>query len=103
MSTSRLLSCVVVVISALAAVVATPAAIPRTMASDTLQTPFTCTRLARSFWMPLTLLVERLQDSGATVASAMTTHDDCYELQVRMGKGELRTVIYHPVSGKPLQ
>jgi Peptidase propeptide and YPEB domain len=71
-------------------------------AEDFQQSAFACTRLSRSFWLPLSTLVERLRDSGHVVAFALTTPDDCYELMVRGREGILRTIIYHPVSGKPL-
>jgi hypothetical protein len=71
-------------------------------AEDFRQSSFACTRLSRSFWLPLSTLIERLQNSGHVVAFALTTPDDCYELMVRGREGTLRTIIYHPVSGKPL-
>jgi hypothetical protein len=69
---------------------------------DFQQSTFSCTKLSRSFWLPLSTLVARLQDSGHVVAFALTTPDDCYELMVRSGEGVLRTILFHPVSGKPL-
>lgn len=72
------------------------------VAEDFQQSAFSCTKLSRNFWLPLSTLVERLQDSGHVVAFALTTPDDCYELMVRSREGNLRTILYHPVSGKPL-
>ena len=83
----------------LGSVVALPGA---GLAEDFQQSVFTCTRLSRSFWLPLSVLVDRLRESGHIVAFALTTPDDCYELMVRGREGVLRTIIYHPVSGKPL-
>jgi hypothetical protein len=85
------------------AVLASSAAFPDVgFADDFRQSAFACTRLSRSFWLPLSTLIERLQDSGHVVAFALTTPDDCYELMVRGREGVLRTIIYHPVSGRPL-
>lgn len=83
----------------LASIFASPRA---TFAEDFQQSGFACTKLSRSFWLPLSSLIERLQDTGHVVAFALTTPDDCYELMVRGREGVLRTIIYHPVSGKPL-
>lgn len=63
---------------------------------------FACTKLSRNFWLPLSILVERLENNGSKVTSAVATIDDCYEIQVANASGAIRTMLYHPVSGKPL-
>lgn len=63
---------------------------------------FACTKLPKTIWLPLSTIVERINDSGIDIASARATIDDCYELRLLFPDGTTRTVIIHPVSGKPL-
>jgi hypothetical protein len=71
-------------------------------AADSAQERFACTKLPRNIWLPLSTIVERINEQGIDIASAKATIDDCYEVRMRLRDGTIRTVILHPVSGKPL-
>jgi hypothetical protein len=64
---------------------------------------FACTAIPDRFWLPLSVLKERLTDQGFTVIEAHATRDDCYELRLRGRDMVERTVIFDPVSAKPLK
>ena len=72
-----------------------------------------CTVIPERFWLPLSVLKERLHSEGQTVLEARVTRDDCYEIRMRGQYPQIqdaqgqdlpeRTVIYDPVSAKPLR
>lgn len=62
-----------------------------------------CTAVPDRFWLPLSVLQERLTAQGHTVIAARATRDDCYEIRLRGPDLVERTVIFDPVSAKPLK
>ncbi len=77
----------------------TPAAAQQARAAE----PWVCTAIPRRFWLPISVLTERLAEQGLTVIEAIETRDDCYALRLRDRARNERTVIYDPVSAKPLR
>jgi hypothetical protein len=62
-----------------------------------------CTAIPRRFWLPIGVLTERLSEQGYTVLEALETRDDCYALRLRDRQSRETTVIFDPVSAKPLK
>jgi hypothetical protein len=62
-----------------------------------------CTAIPRRFWLPIGVLTERLSEQGYTVLEAIETRDDCYALRLRDRQSRESTVIFDPVSAKPLR
>jgi hypothetical protein len=62
-----------------------------------------CTAIPRRFWLPIGVLSERLTEQGYTVLEAVETRDDCYALRLRDRQSRETTVIFDPVSAKPLK
>jgi hypothetical protein len=62
-----------------------------------------CTAIPRRFWLPIGVLTERLSEQGYTVVEALETRDDCYALKLRDRQSRETTVIFDPVSAKPLR
>jgi hypothetical protein len=62
-----------------------------------------CTAIPRRFWLPIGVLTERLSEQGYTVLEALETRDDCYALRLRDRQSRETTVIFDPVSAKPLR
>jgi Peptidase propeptide and YPEB domain len=67
------------------------------------QESWVCTAVPRRFWLPLGVLTERLIEQGFTVLDAVETRDDCYSLRLRGRDSRETTVIFDPVSAKPLR
>jgi hypothetical protein len=65
--------------------------------------PWVCTAIPRRFWLPISVLAERLNAEGFTVVEAVETRDDCYALKLRDRESRETTVIFDPVSAKPLR
>ncbi len=61
-----------------------------------------CTAIPDRLWLPLSILTERLEAQGLTVIEASATRDDCYTIRLRGPDMVERTVIFDPVSAKPL-
>lgn len=70
-----------------------------TLAAET----WVCTAIPRRFWLPLGVLKERLNEQGYSVLEAIETRDDCYALRLRDRESRETTVIFDPVSAKPLR
>lgn len=86
----------------------TPALAQRKAAPLAAHEAWACTVIPERFWLPLSVLKERLQGEGQTVVEAHATRDDCYEIRMHSQDADgqalpERTVIYDPVSAKPLR
>jgi hypothetical protein len=62
-----------------------------------------CTAIPDRLWLPLSTLRERLEAQGLIVLEAAATRDDCYTIRLRGPDMVERTVIFDPVSAKPLK
>ena len=67
------------------------------------QESWACTAIPDRLWLPLSILKERLEAQGLTVLDAVATRDDCYTVRLRGADMVEKTVIFDPVSAKPLK
>jgi hypothetical protein len=84
-------------------VIGSPGAKAQGVSARTSAEAWVCTAIPRRFWLPIGVLTERLSEQGYTVLEALETRDDCYALRLRDRQSRETTVIFDPVSAKPLR
>jgi hypothetical protein len=92
-----------VTVFSLWSVIGSPGAKAQGVSARTSAEAWVCTAIPRRFWLPIGVLTERLSEQGYTVLEALETRDDCYALRLRDRQSRETTVIFDPVSAKPLR